>query len=86
MSGCVSPGFLYHLCGITRQILKEARPDVSALGESVGGIADRSSLNNGLLPFFTKWYPLLQACEARVLLTSVLNKISTTAPRTKIAI
>jgi len=55
---------LYSLFAITRQILREAGPDVGASRESVGGIAI-AVLNKGLRPFLAKWHPLLQAWEAQ---------------------
>lgn len=55
---------LHKLFGTTREILREAGPDVGASRQSVGGIAI-AVLNNGLRPFLTKWHPLLQAWEAR---------------------
>lgn len=55
---------LYSLFGSTREILREAGPDVGASHDSVGGIAI-AVLNNGLRPFLSKWHPLLQAWEAR---------------------
>lgn len=55
---------LYSLFGTTREILKEAGPDVGASRESVGGIAI-AVLNKGLRPFLSKWHPLLQAWEAK---------------------
>ncbi|MBD2743228.1 hypothetical protein [Coleofasciculus sp. FACHB-1120] len=55
---------LYSLFGTTREILKEAGPDVGASHDSVGGIAI-AVLNNGLRPFLAKWHPLLQAWEAQ---------------------
>ena len=55
---------LYSLFETTREILKEAGPDVGASHESVGGIAI-IVLNNGLRPFLSKWHPLLQAWEAK---------------------
>lgn len=55
---------LYNLFGVTRQVLKEAGPDVGASHDSVGGIAI-AVLNNGLRPFLAKWHPLLQTWEAR---------------------
>ena len=54
---------LYNLFGITRQVLKEAGPDVGVSLDSVGGIAI-AVLNNGLRPFLAKWHPLLQTWEA----------------------
>jgi hypothetical protein len=55
---------LYSLFGITRQILKEAGPDVGASSETVGGIAT-DVLNQGLRPFLAKWHPKLQIWEAQ---------------------
>ena len=55
---------LYSLFGITREILKQAGPNVGASRESVGGIAI-AVLNNGLRPFLAKWHPLLQTWEAQ---------------------
>ena len=55
---------LYSLFGTTREILKEAGPDVGASRNSVGGIAI-AVLNNGLRPFLAKWHPRLQAWEAK---------------------
>jgi len=55
---------LYNLFGITRQVLKEAGPNVGASRDSVGGIAI-AVLNNGLRPFLAKWHPLLQTWEAQ---------------------
>lgn len=55
---------LYSLFGTTREILKEAGPDVGISLDSVGGIAI-AVLNRGLRPFLAKWHPLLQTYEAR---------------------
>ena len=55
---------LYSLFGTTREILKEAGPNVGASRRSVGGIAI-AVLNQGLRPFLTKWHPRLQAWEAK---------------------
>ncbi len=55
---------LYSLFGTTREILKQASPDVGASRESVGGIAI-AVLNKGLRPFIAKWHPLWQAWEAQ---------------------
>lgn len=54
---------LYNLFGVTRQVLKEAGPNVGASRDSVGGIAI-AVLNNGLRPFLAKWHPLLLTWEA----------------------
>lgn len=53
---------LYTLFGTTREILKEAGPDVGASDTSVGGIAI-AVLNRCLRPFLSKWHPLLQVWE-----------------------
>ena len=55
---------LYSLFGTTREILKEAGPNVGISINSVGGIAI-AVLNRGLRPFLAKWHPLLQTYEAR---------------------
>lgn len=55
---------LYNLFPVTRQVLKEAGPDVGASHDSVGGIAI-AVLNNGLRPFLANWHPLLQTWEAQ---------------------
>ena len=55
---------LYSLFASTRQILREAGPDVGTSLESVGGIAI-AVLNVGLRPFLTKWHPVLSAWEAQ---------------------
>ena len=55
---------LYSLFGTTREILKEAGPDIGASINSVGGIAI-AVLNLGLRPFLAKWHPKLQAWEAK---------------------
>lgn len=54
---------LHSLFATTREILKEAGPDVGASRESVGGIAI-VVLNKGIRPFLSKWHPLLQTWEA----------------------
>ena len=55
---------LYSLFETTREILKEAGPDVGASRQSVGGIAI-AVLNKGLRPFLTNWHPRLQVWEAK---------------------
>jgi hypothetical protein len=55
---------LYTIFGTTREILREAGPDVGASRESVGGLAI-AVLNQGLRPFLTKWHPMLQVWEAQ---------------------
>lgn len=54
---------LYSLFASTRQVLREAGPDVGISQESLGGFAI-SVLNNGLRPFLSKWHPLLSDWEA----------------------
>lgn len=55
---------LYSLFGSTREILRQAGPNVGASHDSVGGIAI-AVLNNGLRPFLSKWHPLLQEWEEK---------------------
>ena len=55
---------LYGLFATTREILKEAGPDVGVSRESVGGIAI-TVLNRGLRPFLSKWHPLLHVWEKK---------------------
>jgi hypothetical protein len=55
---------LYSLFASTREILREAGPDVGTSLESVGGIAI-TVLNVGLRPFLSKWHPALSAWEAQ---------------------
>jgi hypothetical protein len=55
---------LYTLFGTTREILREAGPDVGASRESVGGLSI-AVLNQGLRPFLSRWHPLLQIWEAQ---------------------
>ncbi len=55
---------LHSLFATTRQILKEAGPDVGVSRASVGGIAI-IVLVDGLRPFLSKWHPLLQAWESQ---------------------
>jgi hypothetical protein len=55
---------LYSLFGTTRQVLKDAGPDIGASHNSVGGIAI-AVLNRGLRPFLAKWHPRLQAWEVQ---------------------
>lgn len=53
---------LHSLFATTREVLKEAGPDVGASPDSVGGIA-LAVLNYGVRPFLAKWHPRLQAWE-----------------------
>ncbi|MBE9215349.1 hypothetical protein IQ247_22240 [Plectonema cf. radiosum LEGE 06105] len=55
---------LYSLFATTREILKQAGPNVGASRQSVGGIAI-IVLNRGLRPFLAKWHPLLQSWEVQ---------------------
>ena len=55
---------LYSFFGTTRQVLKDAGPEVGASRNSVGGIAI-AVLNRGLRPFLSKWHPRLQAWEIK---------------------
>ena len=53
---------LYNIFGITRQILREAGPDIARGRESFGTLAI-DVLNVGLRPFLVKWHPLLKSYE-----------------------
>ena len=55
---------LYTLFGTTREILKDAGPQVGAKIPTIGGLAIRV-LNRGLRPFLAKWHPLLLSWEAQ---------------------
>lgn len=55
---------LHSLFSTTRQILKDAGPNVGASRDSVGGIAI-AVLIRGIRPFLASWHPLLQAWEAQ---------------------
>ncbi|MDZ7966363.1 MAG: hypothetical protein RM368_15525 [Nostoc sp. DedSLP03] len=55
---------LYSLFSTTRQILREAGPNVGASPDSVGGVAIEV-LNKGLRPFLSEWHPALLAWEAQ---------------------
>jgi hypothetical protein len=55
---------LHSLFATTRQILKDAGPNIGTSRQSVGAIAI-AVLNRGLRPFLSKWHPLLQAWEAQ---------------------
>ena len=55
---------LHSLFATTREILKQAGPDIGASHKSVGGVAI-TVLNKGLRPFLAKWHPLLQTWEAQ---------------------
>jgi hypothetical protein len=53
---------LYNIFGITRQILREAGPEIAQGPQSFGAIAI-DVLNKGLRPFLVKWHPLLKSYE-----------------------
>lgn len=55
---------LYNLFPITRQILRDAGPDVGASHNSIGGYAIEV-LNKVLRPFLSRWHPELQTWEAQ---------------------
>lgn len=54
---------LYSLFKTTREILREAGPDIGISKQSVGGIA-LAVLNRRVRPFLAKWHPLLGYWEA----------------------
>jgi hypothetical protein len=55
---------LHSLFATTRQILKDAGPDVGASLNSVGGLAI-TILNKGIRPFLAKWHSCLQTWESQ---------------------
>jgi hypothetical protein len=55
---------LYNVFGITRQILREAGPDIAKGPQSFGAIAI-DVLNKGLRPFLVKWHPILKSYEEK---------------------
>lgn len=55
---------LYNVFNITRQILKEAGPDIAQGSNSLGVIAI-DVLNKGLRPFLVKWHPMLKQYEEK---------------------
>jgi hypothetical protein len=55
---------LYSLFDLTREILREAGPDV-AKGPNSFGMVAIDVLNKGLRPFTTKWHPILLAYEQK---------------------
>lgn len=54
---------LYKIFDISRQILKDAGPDIGVEDDSVGGIV-LNVLNKGLRPFTAKWHPELEKWES----------------------
>ncbi len=55
---------LYNVFGITRQILREAGPEIAKGPQSFGAVAI-DVLNKGLRPLLVKWHPMLKAYEER---------------------
>ena len=55
---------LYNVFNITRQILRDAGPDIALGPNSLGAIAI-SVLNKGLRPFLVKWHPMLKDYEEK---------------------
>ncbi len=55
---------LYNVFGITRQILREAGPEIAKGPQSLGFVAIEV-LNKGLRPFLAKWHPMLKSYEER---------------------
>lgn len=55
---------LYNVFNITRQILRDAGPEIAKGPQSLGAIAI-DVLNIGLRPFLVKWHPLLKDYEER---------------------
>jgi hypothetical protein len=54
---------VYKIFEISRQILKDAGPDIGMKDDSVGGIV-MNVLNKGLRPFTAKWHPELERWES----------------------
>jgi hypothetical protein len=57
---------LYSVFNITREILREAGPDIAKGPNSLGAIAIEV-INIGLRPFLVKWHPMLKAYEEKKL-------------------
>jgi hypothetical protein len=55
---------LYNVFGITREILRNAGPEIAKGPRSFGALAIEV-LNKGLRPFMVKWHPLLKSYEER---------------------
>lgn len=55
---------LYNIFTVSRQVLREAGPDIAQGPASLGAIAI-DVLNKGLRPFLGKWHPLLKAYEEK---------------------
>ncbi|MBE0670816.1 MAG: hypothetical protein IH588_09525 [Anaerolineales bacterium] len=55
---------LYNIFNITRQILREAGPEIAKGPNSLGAVAI-DVLNKGLRPFLVKWHPMLKDHEEK---------------------
>lgn len=55
---------LYNVFNLTRQILREAGPEIAKGPNSLGAIAIEV-LNEGLRPFLVEWHPLLKGYEEK---------------------
>ena len=55
---------LYNIFNITRQILRDAGPEVAKGPKSLGAIAI-DVINKGLRPFLVKWHPMLKNYEEK---------------------
>jgi hypothetical protein len=55
---------LYNVFGITREILRNAGPEIAKGPKSFGALAI-DVLNKGLRPFLVKWHPLLKSYEEK---------------------
>lgn len=55
---------LYNIFNITRQILRDAGPEVAKGPNSLGAIAI-DVINKGLRPFLVKWHPILKSYEEK---------------------
>lgn len=55
---------LYNIFNITRQVLREAGPEIAKGSQSLGSISI-DVLNKGLRPFLVKWHPILKNYEER---------------------
>ena len=66
---------LYNIFNITRQILRDAGPDIAQGANSLGAIAIEV-LNIGLRPFLVKWHPMMKDYEEKkpVELTTVQHE------------
>jgi hypothetical protein len=55
---------LYSIFAVTRQILRDAGPDIAKKKDSLGAIA-LAVLNRGLRPFVTKWHSEIEQWKSR---------------------